>query len=585
MAVRLRSHVARALSRIPGRHAVTVWTWGLPLVLALTMIPFTTSGPRAFYWQYVSIQAFAIVGLVSAALLLLARPLLGRLRATAYSGVVSLIAYALVATASVSAAIAVLPPLRATDRPTLLGSAASILLYAVASTGAGGVAAWTLSWRAGLQRALRDSRLRAAQAKRTLEKQREVDARLRAEGVDSVIRQVEVPLSALRTELVSHRRSLVEAAAELRALAIDVVRPLSHSLHPVEASLSVVDSGTIGDGVSWRAIYPLRRPLPVFGIWLLSVPGAVLIPATGPGPLWAAIPDLGVLAMGLLALRWLLRDPGDTTRTSQWLLLISGLAVVGAAAGVAFAIALGEAWFSLVVTGAAVHMISGVAITLAHGWGSAMRMEAQQAQREALVSRTALAAEIVSIDAARRHAADILHSQVQTRLLAISDLLDFAARGDSADLSRAQAELTSTCEETIPHIVRVLAGDGGPPPSFADLVLSTWPDIEIRGAGVIDSLQGSDGILVGVALDACANAIHHGGATVIEILQEHRNVGSLLLFRDNGRGVDADIELGLGLSAVAVHFPGWSLSTVNGWTELALPLSRDHLRGEPANAR
>jgi len=547
MATPVGSDISRALSRIPGRHAVTLWTWALPLLLALTMVPFTATGPRASYWQQVSLQAYVVAGLVSAALLLALRPVLRRMRATASAGVIALLAYAIVAALSVVVAIGVIAALRSPDRPALIGSAESVLLYAVASTGAGGVAAWTLSWRADLRRALRESRLRASQARRTLEAQRHVDAQMRAEGIERIRRDVLAPITAVHAG-VTHRGSeqVSESAAELRALAIDVVRPLSHSLHPVGSVATEDRTEAISPAVSWRLILPLRLPLPIIGIWLLSVPGAILIPATGPGPLWAAIPDLGVLAVGLLALRWLLRGWSEAPRVVQWLMVIAGLAAVGAAAGIAFAVALGEPWYSLVVTGAIVHVISGVAITLARGWGAAMRIQTIEAQQEALLARSALTAEIVSIDASRRHAADLLHSQVQTRLLAIADLLDFAASGNAEDLHRASTELRHTCERTLPEIVGVLDGSEEAAPSFTELVHGTWPGVQVRGGDVIDELGSADGVLVGVVLDACANAIRHGGATVVEI--SHRvgdqggdvSDGGWVSIRDNGSGVPAD---------------------------------------------
>lgn len=586
MAARVGSDISRALSRIPGRHAITLWTWALPLLLALTMVPFTATGPRASYWQQVSLQAYVVAGLVSAVLLLLARPVLRRMRATASAGVIALLAYAFIAALSVVVAIGVLPALRSPDRPALIGSAQSVLLYAVASTGAGGVAAWTLSWRADLRRALRESRLRATQARRTLQAQRHIDAQLRAEGIERVRHDVQAPIVAVTTALNNRGGlHLREAAAELRALAIDVVRPLSHSLHPV-ATVSTEDhTEAISAGVSWRRILPLRQPLPVLGIWLLSVPGAILIPATGPGPLWAAIPDLGVLAAGLLALRWLLRGRGDATRVTQWLMVIAGLAAVGAAAGIAFAVSLGEPWYALLVTGAIVHVISGVAITLARGWGAAMRTQTIQAQKEALLARTALTAEIVSIDTSRRHAADLLHSQVQTRLLAIADLLDFAAAGNAEDLQRAQVELATTCEQSLPDIVSALSNNDEAGPTFNELVRGSLPGVDVRGGDVIDAMESGSGILIGVALDACANAVRHGKATIVEISSEETTDGVHVRIRDNGSGVPADVEPGLGLSAIAVHFPGWSLTTSHGWTELVIPQPWGHVRGEPAIAR
>ncbi|HEY7824095.1 MAG TPA: hypothetical protein VIG24_14740 [Acidimicrobiia bacterium] len=577
---------ARVLRRLPGSHTITVWTWALPLLLAMTMTPFTTTGPRASYWQQVSFQAYAVAAVVSGILLLVLRPRMRRMRATTSSGVLALLAYALVAAVSVMVAIAVLPALRAPDRPALIGSAESVLLYAIASAGAGGVAAWTLSWRAELRRALRDSRLRAAQAQRALDEQREFDTQLRAQGVDRVQGGVLSPLFELNSRLDQRdAEGIGEAAAELRAIATDVVRPLSHSLHPVETVAREDYDDAIGAGISWRRIHPLRQPLPVLGIWLLSVPGAVLIPATGPGPMWAAVPDLGVLVAGLLALRWLLGRGGDAPRPLQWLMLIAGLAVVGSAAGIAFGVALGEPWYSLIGTGAIVHVISGVAITLARGWGAAMRAETIKAQRATLLARTALTAEVVSIDASRRHAADILHSQVQTRLLAIADLLDFAAAGNDEDLQRARMEITNTCADTLPEVVRVLTGADEAEPSFDELVRGNWPGVDVRGGEVIDSLESGDGVLMGLAFDACANAVRHGGASVVVISRESADDGERLCIRDNGSGVPADMEPGLGLSAVAVHFPGWSITNSNGWTELALPLIADQVRGEPAIAR
>lgn len=577
---------ARVLRRLPGPHAITVWTWALPLLMAMTMTPFTAIGPRASYWQQVSFQAYAVAAVVSAVLLLVLRQRMRRMRATTSSGVLALLTYALVAAVSVIAAIAVLPALRAPDRPALIGSAESVLLYAIASAGAGGVAAWTLSWRAELRRALRDSRLRAAQAQRALDEQREFDTQLRAQGVDRVQGDVLIPLAELNSRIDQRdAEGIGEAAAELRAIATDVVRPLSHSLHPVETVAREDYDDAISAGISWRRIHPLRQPLPVLGIWLLSVPGAVLIPATGPGSLWAAVPDLGVLVAGLFTLRFLLRRWGNAPRPLQWLMLIAGLAVVGSAAGIAFAVALREPWYSLIGTGAIVHVISGVAITLARGWGAAMRSETTKAQRATLLARTALTAEVVSIDASRRHAADILHSQVQTRLLAIADLLDFAAAGNHEDLQRARAEITNTCERTLPEVARVLTGVNDPELSFDELVRGSWPGLDVRGGEVIDALETGDGVLMGVVFDACANAVRHGGASVVVIWIQDCDDGRRLCIRDNGSGVAAEMEPGLGLSTIAVHFPGWSITNSNGWTELALPLPKDQFRGEPAIAR
>jgi len=576
----------RALQRLPGRHVITVWTWALPLLLAMTMTPFTATGPRADYWQQVSFQAYAVAAVVSGVLLFILRPWLRRMRATTMAGALALSTYALVGAVSVIAAIVVLPALRSPDRPALIGSAESVLLYAIAAAGAGGVAAWTMSWRGQLRGALRDSRLRAAQAQRALAEQRDFDGQVRAEGSKLVLRDVLGPLTTINAQLADEPSAAPpEAAAELRALAADVVRPLSHSLHPVQTVSEERYSEVIGAGISWRRIRPLDRPLPVIGIWLLSVPGAVLIPATGPGPLWAAVPDLGVLALGLLALRAVLLGRGHIPRGVQWLVLISGLASVGSAAGIAFAVALGEPWYSLIVTGAIVHVISGVAITLARGWGAAMREEITGAQRSALTARTAIAAEVVNLDASRRRAADILHSHVQTRLLAIADLLDFAAAGNSADLVRARAEIANTCEHTLPEVVRALAGADEAPPAFEDLVQGTWPDVEVRGGNVIDECDSGDGVLTGLAFDACANAVRHGRASLIVISHNAADDGAFLSIRDNGVGVAADITPGLGLSALAVHFPGWSITNRNGWTELALPLPDHQRRGDPAIAK
>ncbi len=585
MWLRGRAAVGRVLQRLPGAHAVTVWTWALPLLLALTMLPFTTAGSA--YWQRVSLQAYGVAAVVSAVGLVAARPWLRGLRVSARSGVVVLIAYAAVAAVSVIVAIAVLPDLRSPDRPALIGSVESVLLYAIASTGAGGVAAWSLSWRARLRQALRESRLRARQAQQALDEQQEMDALLRSRGSREATTRVATPLAVVIDSLADRSDAeLREAAMEIRRIATDEVRPLSHSLHPVEP-MEVADNNddAIGAGISWRVVAPLKQPVPVVGIWLLSVPGALLIPATGPGSLWAAVPDLGVLALGLWVLRLGLRPCADLRRVVQWLLLIMGLGVVGAAAGIAFALALGEPWSSLIATGAIVHVISGVALSLGRGWGGAMRAEIALAQQEALLARSSLTLEIADIDRSRRHAADVLHSRVQSRLVAIADLLDFAAAGNREDLQRGLEELQDTCNNTLPEVIRILEGERSADLPFSELIRSMWPNVDIRCDSDVDALAMDDEVLAGVLLEACANAIRHGSATVINI--ECVENGSVLRVRDNGSGPAADASAGLGMSAIAVHSPGWSLERVDGWTELRLPIVavQDHSRGAPAIAR
>ena len=577
--------MSRVLQRLPGAHAVTVWTWALPLLLALTMVPFTTAGSA--YWQRVSLQAYGVAAVVSAIGLLAVRPWLRGLRATSGSGVVVLVTYAVIAAASVIAAIVVLPDLWSNDRPALIGSVESVLLYAIASTGAGGVAAWSLSWRARLRQALRESRLRARQARRALDEQRELDALLRSRGSHEVTTRIAAPLAAVVDSLADRSDDELPATAiELRRIATDEVRPLSHSLHPVE-KMNVADNNddAIGAGISWRVVAPLQQPVPVVGIWLLSVPGALLIPATGPGSLWAAVPDLGVLAVGLWVLRLVLHPCANARRVVQWLLLVAGLAIVGAAAGIAFAVALGEPWTSLIATGAIVHVISGVALSLGRGWGGAMRAEIAHAQQEALLARSSLTLEIANIDRSRRHAADVLHSRVQSRLVAIADLLGFAAAGNREDLQRALEELRDTCDNTLPEVIRILEGERSADVAFSELICSMWPNVEIRCDSDVDARANDDDVLAGVLLEACANAIRHGNASAIDI--EFVDNVSALRVRDNGSGPPADANAGLGMSAIAVYSPGWSLERMDGWTELRLPLVAGprHSRGAPAIAR
>jgi signal transduction histidine kinase len=584
----LRAGTRRALQRIPGRQAVTIWTWALPLMLALTMTPFTAQGANASYWQQVSLQAYGVAAVTSAVALIAVRPALRRLRATTRAGMGVLLIYGIVAGGSVIASIMVLPALRAPDRPPLIGSVESVLLYAIAAMGAGGVAAWSLSWRASLRQALRESRLRARQAEMALSEQRDKDDSLRAISMESVEHEVRTPLIRIADRLdQASPEDLKISASQVRHIATDVVRPLSHSLHTLDPIGNNEVDDDISARVSWRKVSPLHQPLPVLAIWMLSVPGALLIPATGPGPLWAAIPDLGVLALGLMGLRALLPRFRHSSQGVQWILIIAGLAVVGSAAGIAFAISLGELWYSLIVTGAIVHVISGVALTLARGWGARMRSEIDTAQREAFAARTALAAEVVGIDYSRRHAADILHSRVQTRLLAIADLLDFGAAGNEEDLNRALIELRDTIEGTLPDVIRVLAEVDEAPLATTQILHGMWPDVDIQGAELLDGIDDEEEVIAGIAIEACANAVHHGGADTVIISREVQEGHDVLCVRDNGSGVQAELNMGLGTSAIAVHFPGWTLTNIGGWTELKLPLqgSNAYSRGAPAIAR
>jgi len=561
----------RILQRLPGANAVTIWTWALPLVLAVTMLPFITA--ESTQWQVVTWQAYGIVALVSGIGLLVVRPGLRNARATAAAGAMTLVVYAVIAAVSVIAAIALLPELRSPTPPLRLSPAQFIVLYAVASTCAGGVAAWTLSWRARLRKTLQESRLRAQLAQKALLDRRDVDAGLRVAGARSIAAKIQSPLRRVLERLEQEANpALWEAAGEVRRIAEKEVRPTSHALHSVNPlDESKGNDETIGSQVSWFRSAPLRQELPVLGIWLLSVPVGVIIPATGSGPIWAGIFELIVLAVGLLLLRMVLRSLRRVRRLFQWILLSAGLATVGACEGIAFAVALGEEWTSLIATGAIGLVINGVALSLGRGWGAAMADEIARAQQATLEARSALAREVAAIERTRRLAADMLHSRVQTRLLAISDLLEFAAAGNILDLRRAVEELRDTCDNTLPEVLQVLADDNHAQAAFDEIVHELLPEVAVHGTRYVDQLVDAHEVLFGVVLEACSNAVRHGGANVVEIRFDRGY--SMLRVRDNGVGVPAQVEPGLGLSATAAYFPGWTIERVQGWTELRLPMS------------
>lgn len=159
-----------------------------------------------------------------------------------------------------------------------------------------------------------------------------------------------------------------------------------------------------------------------------------------------------------------------------------------------------------------------------------------------------------------RQAAQILHGQVQTRLIACAATLDRAMT--SGDLTAFTAALTRA-RETLESPLALPAA----PESSAGLVeqlRSQWDGLVDVQAKKVDEI--SDGSVLQdlriVLEEAITNAFHHGDADVvsIQILSSPQEVH--VMVDDNGAGVSGDRHDGTG-TALFTHVAGtrWSLGS------------------------
>lgn len=167
-----------------------------------------------------------------------------------------------------------------------------------------------------------------------------------------------------------------------------------------------------------------------------------------------------------------------------------------------------------------------------------------------------------SIDQLRGAVAQILHSQVQGRLVVAAGSLE----QHPADVARAVHALEMILEEDIPTLDFVISGQAARTGiTQVQERMRAREDVRVDFIGYWQgALPAHQEVLVGnVIEEAVSNAVRHGGASVVTIEIDVDGPYVSVIVSDDGTGIVGDLVVGLGLTTIGAATAGaWEL--VNG---------------------
>lgn len=161
----------------------------------------------------------------------------------------------------------------------------------------------------------------------------------------------------------------------------------------------------------------------------------------------------------------------------------------------------------------------------------------------------------------RTAAADILHSVVQSRLLAIAGSIGGAAPGQ---IPQATVDALRHLRLTVlPELISDLAApreDVTQSLLTQEVLVATWPGttFSIKQSAKVPTHV--EPLINGIVLEAIGNALVHGAATEIAINIAVRPAAIEVTVDDNGTGVAENARQGLGLQALEAAAPNLTLT-------------------------
>ena len=305
--------------------------------------------------------------------------------------------------------------------------------------------------------------------------------------------------------------------------------------------------------------------------WVLAIQGLclplVVLAAPGDPAAWLAALALGwgVQALILIPAMVLLRRARSACSPGGARIRMGTLAAAGVVSGVVVGVAspsggsstmLGVSVFLSVV------LYGLIAEEVRIQWSLARSHRRRVEAAWAYAERTSRDA-VEQVNAASLRAADLLHSTVQARLAAITGMLLATVRSEYSlpigevvpEVRRSIDDLTTMVSgEIVDAIdpdaldVEVARSPRSLVQQLADDVRGVAPHVEaivqVDPAASVSPAQ-RDAMRV-IVREAVANAVRHGRARVIEVTVAPGAGGSVLRVSDDGRGLPATIEPGLG---------------------------------------
>lgn len=584
------SAITDSLQRIPGRGAVTIVTWLAPLLPAAGAVLYVTAASPS--WAPTAALSALISIIAVGPVWWLVRVPLRRLPRTPESGLLCMLAYAnvgllggiiVVGVLQIGSPDAVRPEMLATPSVLLTTVSMTMLLSSLIAIAA--------SWRWDLQTASTIARTRQAFIKEALAVRDATDASERyalAQALDTeIIHPLSVAERQLRSQMISNPPAIL--GDDLEELAGSVVRPLSHRFHSAQSTeltplaLSPHQWSTEAAPAAPLS-HTLRRPLhagiPIWLLTFISIPGSLLIAITDPLAGWW-VPPLNLLtilsALALASYLPPLLDSRVPAGWQQWIVLAGLYTAVGVVTGVVLALITGQSEIELVITAISFHVLTGLIASAGRTWWMSTREEQRQFNAESLTLRADDLHMLAHARQLRTRAAMILHSQVQTRLLAISSLL---AQQDPP-INQAQEALRDIRDDVlIPlrnDVLRssVPVATGLESDSLQRAFPGTAIQMSVRPSASALHEHPRAATVNDLVTEAVANAVRHGGAATIniDVIVRDENIGLSVVDDGSGIPLDRRIKPGLGLSAIRAASRTWALSRApSGGTHLQIEL-------------
>jgi two-component sensor histidine kinase len=579
------SAITDSLRRIPGRGAVTIVTWLTPLVPAAGAVLYVTASSPS--WAPIAALSALISIIAVGPVWWLLRVPLRRLPRTPESGLLCMLAYANVGLLGGFIVVSVLQ-IGSPDavRPDML-STPSVLLTTVSMTMLlSTLVAIAASWRWDLHTAVAIARSRRHFIGASIIQRDFTDSAERHALATAMNEEIIGPLFVAE-ELIPP--SPTTASDELESLAGSVVRPLSHRFHS-DTSTQLAPLALTGyplpdpEMVDAPLRHTLRRPLhagiPIWLLTFISIPGSLLIAITDPLAGWW-VPPLNLLtilcALALASYLPPILDPRVPPGWQQWIVLAGLYTGVGVVTGIVLALLTGQSQIELVITAISFHLLTGLIASAGRTWWMSTREEQRQFNAESLALRADDLRMLAHARQLRTRAAMILHSQVQTRLLAISSLL---AQQDPP-IDQAREALRNIRDDVLIPLRNDILSSSVPVATGLDsqslqrAFPGTTIQMTVRPSASALHEHPRAATVNDLITEAVANAVRHGGASTIniDVVVREDNIG--LSVADDGSGIPLDrrIKPGLGLSAIRAASRQWALSLApSGGTHLQVEL-------------
>ena len=372
-------------------------------------------------------------------------------------------------------------------------------------------------------------------------------------------------------------------AAQLRTLASDIVRPLSHDLAQGDQWIPSAEDVT-AKAPRWERIRdviadvrPANPLVPFLLIQLIALPTAISERVGGVG--FAAF--IMLLIGGIMyALSWVVARlwPSGRTTMPRLIVLVALYAVIGTFA----------AWVGMIITQwyAGVHDPRWIApfFLIITSMGVSFTTAIQAHQRDDEVRMAMSVARNAQLNAevrertrrAQRRVAKLLHSNVQSELIASAMLLAERASGSSSDASRGE-DISEELDRLVAAIQDRLVPSAGPIGRARERVLdltSLWSgavDVTLEVDDVtwvaLDEDPGALESVMEVVAEGLTNAVRHGEGSQVAVRMHRDPDGIAVRITSRGR-LAAGSRAGLGSSFLDASTREWHLSEEAGEVHL-----------------